>query len=110
MECSVLVNRVWLFSLLCDSVLDVIILSEVSQKEKDVYHNITYIWNIKNSANKLLQNRNRLTDMENKLMVTKGERNGGGINEGFGISRFKLFYIQQVNNKLLLYSMENHIL
>ena len=61
----------------CDSVLDVIILSEVSQKEKDMYHNITYIWDIKNSANELLQNRNRLTDMENKLMVTKGERRGG---------------------------------
>ena len=77
MECSVFVNRVWLFSVLCDSVLDVIILSEVSQKEKDMYHNITYIWNIKNSTNELLQNRTRLTDMENKLMVTKVERRGG---------------------------------
>ena len=25
-----------------------------------------------------LQNRNRFTDIENKLMVTKGERVGGG--------------------------------
>ena len=27
-----------------------------------------------------LQNRNRPTDIENKLMVTKGERGGRGIN------------------------------
>ena len=27
-----------------------------------------------------LQNRNRPTDIENKLMVTKWERGGGGIN------------------------------
>ena len=25
-----------------------------------------------------LQNRNRLTDLENKLMITKGERESGG--------------------------------
>ena len=28
-----------------------------------------------------LQNRNRLTDIENKLMVTKGERAGQGIDK-----------------------------
>ena len=39
-----------------------------------------------------LQNRNRLTDIENKFMVTKGERAWGGINLEFGISRYKLFY------------------
>ena len=33
-----------------------------------------------------LQNRNRLTDMENKFMVTKGERRGGGINYEYDIN------------------------
>ena len=28
--------------------LEIIILSEVSQTEKDKYHDITYIWNLKN--------------------------------------------------------------
>ena len=27
-----------------------------------------------------MQNRNRLTDIENKLVVTKGEQEGGGTN------------------------------
>ena len=37
------------------------------------------MWNLKEKkdTNKLIQNRNRLTDMENKFMVIKGERGGG---------------------------------
>ena len=32
------------------------------------------MWNLKNDTNELIyKNRNRLTDMKNKLMVTKGE-------------------------------------
>ena len=38
-----------------------------------------------------LQNRNRLTDIENKVMVTKGK---GGINWEFGIRRYTLLYIK----------------
>ena len=51
------------------------IISNVSQKEKDKY--ITYMWNLK-IWYKLtyLQNRNRLTDIENKLMITEEERGG----------------------------------
>ena len=55
--------------------LETVIPSEVSQKEKrQILHDITYIWNLKNSRNELIyKNRNRLTDIENKLTVTKGE-------------------------------------
>ena len=31
--------------------LEIIILSEVSQKEKDKYHDITYMWNLKYDTN-----------------------------------------------------------
>ena len=60
--------------------LEIIILSEVSQTEKNKYHDITYTWKLKKWYKlTYLQKRNRLTDTENKLMVTKGEA-GGGIN------------------------------
>ena len=39
--------------------------------------------------------------MENKLMVTKREREEG-INWEFGINRYTLLYIKQINNKHLL--------
>ena len=45
-------------------------------------------------------------------MVTKGERSGvggEGLNWEFGISRYKLLYRKQINNKVLLYSARNYI-
>ena len=41
-----------------------------------------------------LQNRNRLTDLENKLMVTKGEGWGEGIDWGFGTDTYTLLYLK----------------
>ena len=38
-----------------------------------------YMWSIKNNTNESVKNRNRLTDIENKLMVNQ-RRNGGGVN------------------------------
>ena len=44
-----------------------------SDRERQISHDVTYIWNLKNKKYKwtYLQNRNRLTDIEYKLMVTK---------------------------------------
>ena len=49
--------------------------------QRQVLYDITYMWRLilKIIQWTYLQNRNRLTDKENKLMVTKEER-GGGIN------------------------------
>ena len=57
--------------------LETVILSELSQTEKDKYHMMSLIC----ASKKLykctyLQNRNRLMDLENELMVTGGK--GGG--------------------------------
>ena len=52
-----------------------------SDRERQISYDINYIWNLKKWYKwTYLQNRNRLTDIANKLMVTKGERWGGGIN------------------------------
>ena len=56
-----------------------------------------------------LQNRNRLTDTENGLVVAKGVQGGGGMEWEFGVSRCTLLYIGQINNKVLLYSTGNYI-
>ena len=61
--------------------LEIIILSEVSQTEKDKYHMILLYKESKKKWYKwtYLQNRNGLTDIKNKLMVTKGGW-GGEVN------------------------------
>ena len=42
----------------------------------------------------LLQNRNRLTDLENGLMVTRVEGLGGGIDWEFGIDMYTPLYVK----------------
>ena len=48
-------------------------------------------------------------DIENRLLVAKGEEGGRGTDWEFGISRCKLIYLEWINNKVLLYSTENYI-
>ena len=43
--------------------LDSIILSEVSQKEKDKYHDIAYMWNLKKDTSELFTNQKEATDI-----------------------------------------------
>ena len=48
-------------------------------------------------------------DIENRLVVAKGEGVGGGMEWEFGVSRCKLLYIEWINNKVLRYNTENYI-
>ena len=48
--------------------------------ESKIWHKWTY-----------LQKRNRLTNIENRLVVAKEEGDGGGMDWEFGVSRYKLF-------------------
>ena len=49
--------------------------TKCSKSDKDISYDITYMWKLKKWYKwTYIQNRNRLTDRENKLMVTKGER------------------------------------
>ena len=52
--------------------LEIIILSTVNWETQISY--IIYLWNLKKNKSTYLQNRNRVTDTENKLMPTKQER------------------------------------
>ena len=56
--------------------LEILILSVLSQKEKDKYPiAITYMWNLKYGTDELSTEHN-LTDMESRLMVAKGKGEG----------------------------------
>ena len=48
-------------------------------------------------------------DIENRLVVTKEEVGGRGLDWDLGISRCRLVYIEWINNKVLLYSTGNCI-
>ena len=55
-----------------------IMLNEISDTERHRLYNTTYTWNLKNNKQMYMQNRSRLTDIENKLMVTQSERGQEG--------------------------------
>ena len=64
--------------------LEIILLSEV--RERQVLHVIIYVWNLKNNTWIYAQKRNRLTNIENKHMLTKAEMSGE-INLEYGTNK-----------------------
>ena len=85
--------------------LETVIQSEISQKEKNKYHMLTHICGTQKNG---LQGRNGDTDVEKKLMDTKGGkwrgRGGGGLmNWEIGIDMYTLICIKWITNKNLLY-------
>ena len=52
-------------------------------RQRKISYDINHMWNLifLNDINELIyKTETRLTDFENKVMVTKGETRGGGIN------------------------------
>ena len=83
--------------------LETVILSEVSQTEKEKYHDIPYVWNLKgNDTNELTKRED--SDLENELTVARGcgGGQGEGIARGFGISIYTLL-LKCITTKDLLY-------
>ena len=80
-----------------------------SEKERQIPYAITFMWNPNMTQWTYLWNRNRIMNIENRLVVAKQEGVGGGMEWEVGVSRCKLLYIEWINNKVLLYSSENYI-
>ena len=60
-----------------------------SDKEGEILYDIPCMWNLKiNDTNELAYKTERLTDLENKLMVASGE----GIVREFGINIYTTIY------------------
>jgi len=56
-----------------------------------------YTWNLKYDTNEpLYENRSRITDIGNRLVVAKGVEVGWEV----GVSRCKLLYVEWINNKV----------
>ena len=71
--------------------LEVITVSK-SDRERQIQHDIAYMWNLKKWYKwTYLQVRNGPTDIENKIMVTKGD--GGRDKLGVGIKIYTLLYV-----------------
>ena len=77
--------------------------------EKEKYYMISLY--MKSKKRKKIQmnsfTKQRLTDLENELMLPKGTGEREGIVREFGMHRYTLLYIKWISNKVLLYSTGN---
>ena len=68
------------------------------------------MWNLNYDTNELIDDAEtdsqtyRLTDIENRLVITKGQWGGRGMGWECGVSRCRLLHIEGINNKVLLYT------
>ena len=90
--------------------LEIIIVSGVSHKEKDKYHMMSFICGAQNIAQKSLSTKQKQT-YQKREQTCGGQRMRGGRRkeQEFRISRYKLLYIERINNKVVLYSTGNYI-
>ena len=51
--------------------LETLILSEMSERQRQIPYDITYIWNLNEQMN--LSTEKKVMDLENRLVVAKGE-------------------------------------
>ena len=65
--------------------LETLILSEVSQKEKDKCHTVLLTFGIQDMAQMNLSTQKKLMDMENILVIAKGEGKGVGWTGSLGL-------------------------
>ena len=87
--------------------LEIIILSEVSQTEKDKYYMISLLCGIlkMKQMNPYIQTHRH----KKQTGYQRGKGLGRGINQDYGINRYKLLHIKQISKKDLLFSTGNYI-
>ena len=87
-----------------------IILSEVSQTEKDQCHMISLICGIYNMTQMSLSIKQKQTHRHREQTYGCQWGRGGrrGMDWEFGLSRCKLFHLEWTNNKVLMYNTGNY--
>ena len=55
----------------------------------------------------LFTKQKQIANMENRLVVAKGEERGSGMDGVFGAGRCKLLHLEWISNTVLLYSTGN---
>ena len=56
-----------------------------------------------------LSMKQKQTDIENRFVVSKEERDGREMDWEFGVSRCNLLYIEWINNNVLLHNTGTYI-
>ena len=86
--------------------LEIIMLSEANQEDKDKYHIMSHMWNILKIIQMNLSTKQKQANRYRKQTQGYQRKRSGRINQKYEINRYTVLYIKQINNKDLLYSTE----
>ena len=89
--------------------LEILILNEVSQKEKDKYRMISLIGGIETMAHINLLTEQKQTPRHGGQTCGCCQGWGSGLDREFGVSRCKLLPLEWLSNEVLLFSTGNYI-
>ena len=79
----------------------------MSERERRIPYDVTYMWNLKyDISERETENRNGLTDRENRPVAAKGQPGRVGMDWDFAISSCKVLYIDWMNNKVYSITQE----
>ena len=70
---------------------------------------ISHIWNLKYDTKERIYEKETGLQTKRTDVAAKGEKGQGKMAWIFGVSKCKPVYIEQINNKVLLYSTGNYI-
>ena len=88
--------------------LETLILSKVSQKEKDKYHMISHIWNLIYGTNERFHRKEHHV-LGEQTYGCQGEGGGSGMDWELGVNRCRLLPLEWISNEILLCSTGNYI-
>ena len=88
--------------------LEIPILSDITQKEKDKYHMVSHIWNLIYGTNNPFH-RKETHGLGEQTCGCQGSGGGSGMDWESGVNRCKLLHLEWISNEILLYSTGNCI-
>lgn len=59
--------------------LENVMFNDVSLAEEQILCDVIYIWNVNNNINECIYKKEAITDIENKPVVTEGEKDKLGV-------------------------------
>ena len=88
--------------------LETLMLSEISHKEKDKYHDITYIWNLIHGTNEPFH-RKENHGLGELICGCQGGGGGSEVVGELGVNRYKLLPLEWISNEILLCNTKNYV-
>ena len=89
--------------------LETLVLSEMSERERQIPYDISYVWNSIHRTNEAIY-RKETNSWAWRTDFGCQEGGGGiGMDWEFEVSRCKLLHLEQISNEILLYSTGNYI-